>query len=188
MTYDVRNREVLATLRPQQVGYYLRRTGWNPERQMLESGADVLQVRVVGGDEKGGTIPLKAAPQIFAGAGELLVYAAASPVSPMPTHKSLPTQAEALREQARFGQTEQGSYVVNVLAPLPTNYDLFSANPVPEGPKPFSRRALRVLMGVLDVQECGALATRRGPGTARSSDTAQQAGDRAFWLLAWLRT
>lgn len=211
MTYNLRDPEVLKTLRPQQLSYYLTRMGWTRAPQsngkasfwtngsehavmvplkdfddysnriaellealrrfekrpsatifgeIVQSGSDVLSVRVIRSDEKDGTIPLNAAPKIFRGAGQLLTYAGASAVSALPVHDVLPAQAEELRRQARFGQTEHGSYVVNVFVPLPAQHQLFP-DTSPQGlqverfsragevVEPFSRRAMRVLMTVL---------------------------------------
>ncbi|MEW6435125.1 MAG: hypothetical protein AB1730_26795 [Myxococcota bacterium] len=124
---------------------------------LRHSAADFLRVRVSRRDESDGTIPLSKAPRIFDGSRDLVLYAAASTIEPRPTFRKedVPEAARLLLKEARFGQTERGSYVVNILAPLPTNFDLFAVRPnepVADRPdlEPFARRTLRTLMTALE--------------------------------------
>lgn len=81
--------------------------------------ANVITVRVIGADTVGGTIPINDGVLLISKAKELLYAAAMS----MYTKKrqftgTPPKDAKSYVDSLLLGQTEIGSYVVNVIAPL----------------------------------------------------------------------
>lgn len=82
--------------------------------------ANVITVRVIGEDTTGGTIPINDGVLLFSKAKDLLYSAALSMYSKRKQFSGQPPkEAKAYVDSLLLGQTEVGSYVVNVIAPLP---------------------------------------------------------------------
>jgi hypothetical protein len=80
---------------------------------------DQVRIRVIHADVAGGTIPLKDGVLLNQHARDLMAAAAMSTVSRRRHFTSKPSSvAKALIASLRLGQTEEGSYVVNIIAPL----------------------------------------------------------------------
>ena len=93
---------------------------------VIRLGANVITVRVMGADTVEGTIPIKDGVLLIEKAKELLYAAAQSLYSKRKQFSGpLPKDTKAYVDSLLLGQTEVGSYVVNVIAP--TNI----AQPVP---------------------------------------------------------
>lgn len=83
---------------------------------------DVVTVRVVHADTKGGTIPISDGVLLIAKAKELLSAAAQSIFSKRKHYTGkAPKEAKDYLETLLLGQTEIGSYVVNVIVPFLNN-------------------------------------------------------------------
>ena len=109
-------------------------------RSMAEVVADVIRmssnlitVRVIGADTVDGTIPINDGVLLFTKAKDLLHAAALSIYHKRKQFKGqLPKDAKAYVESLLLGQTEIGSYVVNIIAPLPPRQP---AQPTGVGPE-----------------------------------------------------
>lgn len=111
-------------------------------RSMTEVVADVIRmssnlitVRVIGADTADGTIPINDGVLLFSKAKELLNAAALSMYSKRKQFKGqLPKEAKAYVDSLLLGQTEIGSYVVNIIAPLPPRRPAQATGVGPEVP------------------------------------------------------
>ncbi|MDH6152622.1 MULTISPECIES: hypothetical protein [Paraburkholderia] len=83
---------------------------------------DQVRIRVIHTDVAAGTIPLKDGVLLNQHARDLMAAAAMSTGSKRRHFTSKPSPvAKAFLESLRLGQTEEGSYVVNIIAPLDKN-------------------------------------------------------------------
>lgn len=81
--------------------------------------SDLVSIRVVHSDVEGGTIPLEDGVRLFERARDLLASAALSTISKKRYfYGSRPYEASTFLSGIRLGQTEIGSYIVNVVIPL----------------------------------------------------------------------
>jgi len=114
---------------------------------------DIVRLRAIVQGRTDGTMPLADAAQIAQAARNLMLAAACSAVEPRrawPARK--PVQATAYLSELSLGQTERGSFVMTLLAPVPPSLsqqmDLgFGASADGE---PFNRRVTRRLATALD--------------------------------------
>lgn len=85
--------------------------------------ADVVRIRVIHYDVEGGTIPLKDGVQLNLHARDLMAAAAMSaPVKKRHFSGKRTPEANEFLDSLRLGQTEEGSYIINIIAPtLPTD-------------------------------------------------------------------
>lgn len=83
--------------------------------------SDTVSIRVVHNDVENGTIPLEDGVKLFEKAKDLLSSAALSTISKKRYFfGSRPSEASNFLSKIRLGQTEIGSYIVNVVVPLDT--------------------------------------------------------------------
>ncbi len=82
--------------------------------------ADVIKIRVIHDDVKGGSIPLNDGVLLFEKAEELLVSVVKSTYNKRKYFSSgkITEDISDFLENMRLGQTEHGSYVVNLIAPI----------------------------------------------------------------------
>jgi hypothetical protein len=135
---------------------------------LLLPPADVLRFREVSPDADRGTLPFDHAVRLIDGIQRLLRSVAHSVLVPQPYHPRLSrSEAEEFVNRCRLGQTERGSFVLNVACPL----ELPVALPGME-PEPFARRVTNLLMQSLEAlaramdtgQAEDLLDTTRNPG------------------------
>jgi hypothetical protein len=114
---------------------------------------DVLRFRVAGSVSALGNVPLDHAIKLIEGARELLWSSAFSVIRPEALHPQRTTkQVREFMESCRLGQTERGSFVAAILAPVPPelqpclNLDGGDFQP---GNEPFARRVTTRLMSSL---------------------------------------
>jgi len=121
--------------------------------------ADVIRLRLAAPGATLGVLPLEEGIQLIQGGRDLLLAAACSAHQPQP-HYPRQTFREALDFLAdcRLGQTERGSYVATLLAPVPPVIEpqpsLFAAvenQEVELANEPYSRRVTVLLMTALNV-------------------------------------
>lgn len=87
---------------------------------VVRMSSNLITVRVIGADTANGTIPINDGVLLFSKAKDLLYAAALSMYSKRKQFSGqLPKDAKAYVDSLLLGQTEIGSYVVNVIAPLP---------------------------------------------------------------------
>lgn len=122
-----------------------------PVQEVLEHlllpPADVLQFREVSPDAETGSLPFEHAVRLINGTRRLLLSAAHSVLVPQPYHPRLSrSEAEEFVNRCRLGQTERGSFALNVACPLEL---LLTLPGIPE--EPFARRVTNQLMDALHV-------------------------------------
>lgn len=139
------------------------------ERSQLEilqelgtASADIVRVRVNPSDAANGSIPLDNGVDLFQRAREMMLAAACAAVKPRmqyPTRK--PNKAIEYLSKVHVGQTERGSYVVNLLSRVAPNLEtgapsstknvttLFPTEPFDET-DPFERMVTKTLAGALE--------------------------------------
>ena len=134
-----------------------------PAREVLDHlllpPADVLGFREISPDAESGSLPFGHAVRMINGDRRLLLSAAHSVLVPQAYHPRLSrSEAEEFVNRCRLGQTERGSFVLNVACPL----ELHLALPGLEV-EPFARQVTTMLMRSLE-------ALARVADTARADD------------------
>lgn len=102
-----------------QLASYENRTEIQIFRDLVGSDRDVVRIRApeAAGD---GSVQIDAGVNIFAQGRELLLSAACSANEPRPAYRTGKNkEATAYMNRVRLGQTEQGSFIVTLLAPVP---------------------------------------------------------------------
>jgi hypothetical protein len=139
-------------------------------RDLVGADSDVVRVRVLS-TETDGSVALDAGVRIVAQAREMLLAAACAARSPQPVYRSYAnSEANDYMRRVRLGQTEHGSFVVTLLAPVPPLLELASS-PTPASTwaslddEPLERMVTRRLMGAL-------AASRHAAEMALSGDAA----------------
>jgi hypothetical protein len=116
---------------------------------------DVFRFRVAGSVALMGNLPLDEAIKLFAGARRLLASAAQSLLRPEPLQpQKIFKQAEAFLKTCRLGQTERGSFVATILAPVPPEIQPWlnlDGGEFLADEQPFPRRVTSQLMSSLGV-------------------------------------
>ena len=102
---------------------------------IVRMSSNLITVRVIGADTADGTIPINDGVLLFSKAKDLLYAAALSMYSKRKQFSGQPPKdAKGYVDALLLGQTEIGSYVVNVIAPLPPPRPAQSAGAGPEVP------------------------------------------------------
>jgi hypothetical protein len=126
---------------------------------LLLPPSDVLRFREVSPDAEAGNLPFDHAVRMINGTRRLLLSVAHSVLVPQPYHPRLSrSEAEEFVNRCRLGQTERGSFILNVACPLEPQLPL----PGMEA-EPFARQVTKLLMQSLEA-------------LARAADTAQADG------------
>jgi hypothetical protein len=118
-------------------------------RQMLASGFELLKVSSVGPSSKNGTVSLSDGVKLIANVRDLLIASASAVIEPRRSYARRRAElAEAFLRDARLGQTEHGSFVLTVLAPvMKVETDVL---PGFEPPLPFGSRVVETLLNATD--------------------------------------
>jgi len=88
-------------------------------RDLIGADRDVVRVRAFGGDDDG-SVMLDAGVKIVAQARDMLLAAACAAKAPQPLYRAgANREANDYMRRVKLGQTEQGSFVVTLLAPVP---------------------------------------------------------------------
>ena len=88
-------------------------------RELLGSDHDVVRVRAMGAEEDG-SVPLDQGVELVSQAREMLLAAACATRSPQPVYRAgANREAADYMKRVRLGQTEHGSFVVKLMAPVP---------------------------------------------------------------------
>lgn len=112
---------------------------------------EVLKIRAVGPCTERASIPLSGGDTLIETARGLVMYSACSEISPQKHYRRALKQARELADSYELGQTEPGSYVMNVL--LPVGVPALSEEGRVLDIDPLPRRVLRRIMrGVATVQ------------------------------------
>ncbi|MGL4553111.1 MAG: hypothetical protein ACRC33_18250 [Gemmataceae bacterium] len=122
-----------------------RRPATEVLEHLLLPPADLLRFREVSPDAEAGSLPFDHAAQMIGGLRRLLLSAAHSVLAPRPSHARLSrAEAEEFVGRCRLGQTERGSFVLNVACPLGPQLSLPGAEA-----EPFGRRVTSLLIHTL---------------------------------------
>jgi hypothetical protein len=113
---------------------------------LLLPPADVLRLREVAPGAETGSLPLEHAVRLLGGASKMIRSSALSVLLPQRYHPRLSrAEADELLNRCRFGQTERGSFVLNIACPL------YSTPALPGMESdPFARRVVLTLMDAVD--------------------------------------
>lgn len=88
-------------------------------RDVIGADRDIVRVRALGGDDDG-SVMLDAGVKIVALARDMLLAAACAVRSPQPLYRAgANREASDYMRRVKLGQTEHGSFVVTLLAPVP---------------------------------------------------------------------
>jgi hypothetical protein len=144
-------------------------------RDLVGADRDVVRVRVLG-TETDGSVALDAGVRIVAQAREMLLAAACAARSPQPVYRpNANKEASDYMRRVRLGQTEYGSFVVTLLAPVPPLLEpARGAGPgAANGPawaslddEPLERMVTRRLMEALEASRRAAEMALSGDGSA----------------------
>lgn len=131
-----------------------QRSIWTVLNDLANPPADTLRLRVLSPEAASGSLPLAEGLRLLRGGHDLLLAAAHS-VHQRQAYYPRQSVAEAVDfvRSCRIGQTERGSYVAAILAPVPPNLtpSLLDALDGEDGvaDEPFERRATLSLMEAL---------------------------------------
>jgi hypothetical protein len=141
-------------------------------RDLVGADRDVVRVRVLG-TENDGSVALDAGVRIVAQAREMLLAAACAARSPQPVYRPHANrEANDYMRRVKLGQTEHGSFVVTLLAPVPPLLEP-ARGAAASGPawaslddEPLERMVTRRLMEALEASRNAAEMALSGDGAA----------------------
>ena len=115
-------------------------------RDLVEAESDVIRIRAPATLDDG-SIRIATGVDIFLQAREMLLSAACAATTPRAAYRAGKVkEAVTYMDKVRLGQTEQGSFVVTLLAPVPANAAYIQGQLWPsEDKEPFERRVTQVL-------------------------------------------
>jgi hypothetical protein len=138
------------SLRVSQAVDALRRAEGRESREvafdLVNSGYDVVRVRIMSAQALEGVLPLDDAAGYVQSSRDMLLAAACSEVTPKlyyPARK--PVRANDFIRRVKFGQTERGSFVFSLLTPIAPRIDDTEATES----EPFERRVTRKLLAAV---------------------------------------
>jgi hypothetical protein len=137
-------------------------------RDLAGADRDVVRVRVLGA-EKDGSVALDAGVRIVAQAREMLLAAACAARSSHPVYRPHANrEASDYMRRVKLGQTEHGSFVVTLLAPVPPLLEPAhsSTNWASLDDEPLERMVTRRLMEALEASRHAAEMALSGDGAA----------------------
>ncbi len=126
-------------------------------KDITESAADIIRIRLQGPAYDDGSLPIEQAAQVVEQARELMLAAACSTVQPRQVYRTRkPAQAIEYMHKVRLGQTERGSYVLNIRSAVPPRFSEKLSSPgvsqsVIGSDEPFERRVTLMLSSALAI-------------------------------------
>jgi hypothetical protein len=127
-------------------------------RDIRAATVDTIRLSLRGSAMRDGRIPVEAGMRAYEGARNLFLAAACSALDKRSVHpKRKPDKAVRMLETARFGQTEVGSFVMTIEAPVPPSlqHTLLAVEPslhgldLQDGDPPLERRTSQLLADAL---------------------------------------
>src|SRR5205085_12125014 len=120
-------------------------------RDLIGADRDVIRVRAFGADDNG-SVPLDAGVKIVTQARDMLLAAACAVKSPQPLYRAgANKEAIEYMRRVKLGQTEHGSFVVTLLAPVPPFLEpQFDSTCASLEDEPMERMVTRRLMAALE--------------------------------------
>jgi hypothetical protein len=108
--------------------------------------SDVVRIRLAHYEFQDGTVPLNNGYNLIRYAREMMLSAACSTVSSKRHfEKKKPSEANEYLKKAKFGQTEQGSYILTIISPIPFGEAKDTSK------DPFEREVIKTLFNSLDL-------------------------------------
>lgn len=135
-------------------------------RDLISADRDVIRVRAPHADDDG-SVSIDAGVELVSQARDMLLAAACAAKDPRAAYRAGKVKdAATYMDRVRLGQTEQGSFIVTLLAPVPPALDITNqASFWPmEGEEPFERKVTRTLAKSLEAARHAAEAVVRGNG------------------------
>lgn len=127
--------------------------------ELATTTTDVVRVRVNPADSVNGSLPIDRGVDLFQRAREMMLAAACAAVEPRNQYQTRkPNKAIEYLSKVQLGQTERGSYAVNILSRVAPTLDsgtLFSTEPYEET-DPFERLVTRTLAKALEATRTAA--------------------------------
>lgn len=118
-------------------------------RDLATADKDVVRIRSPHAEDDGSVL-IEAGVDLVVHARDLVLSAACAAWSPQPTYRAGKVkQADDYMSRVRLGQTEQGSFVVTLLAPVPPSLEPIALWPT-EDVEPYERLVTRRLASGLD--------------------------------------
>jgi len=134
-------------------------------RDLVAADRDVIRVKSPEADDDG-SIPISAGVEMVLQARDMLQASACAAKEPRAAYRAGRVKdAAAYMDRVRMGQTEQGSFVVTLLAPVPPALDTAQGAFWPVIlDEPFERRVTRMLANGLSAAHAATEETVRGAG------------------------
>jgi hypothetical protein len=135
-------------------------------RDLVGADRDVVRVRAIGGEDDGSVV-LDAGVKLVAQSREMLLAAACSVRSPQPLYRAgANKEAIEYMRRVRLGQTEYGSFVVTLLAPVPPLLQPQFDPSWGSADEPMERMVTRRLMEALEASRTASEMALSGDATA----------------------
>ena len=150
------------------------RDGLTILRELSMADWDLVRVRLpeVSGD---GSIPIGMGVTLIEQSRNMLLAAACSALRPQPSFRAGGNkEAAAYLQKVRLGQTEQGSFVVNLLSPVSPGTDLQANMSYISRGEPFERRVTHKLVSGLRATRQAVDLAKKGPGIGVFEDRVKE--------------
>lgn len=136
-------------------------------RDLTGADHDVVRVRAIGADDDG-SVPLDAGVELVSQAREMLLAAACATRIPQSVYRTgANKEASDYMRRVRLGQTEHGSFVVTLMAPVPpTLQPLLDETWVSFDDEPLERQVTRRLVEALEASRNAVELTHSGDGAS----------------------
>ena len=136
-------------------------------RDLVGANHDVVRVRVIGADDNG-SVPLDAGVELVLQARDMLLAAACATKNPQPVYRAgANREASEYMKHVRLGQTEHGSFVVTLMAPVPLAFQpMLSETWASFEDDPMERQVTRRLVGALRASKKAVELAHSGDGTS----------------------
>lgn len=145
-------------------------------RDLIGADRDVIRVRAPHADDDG-SVSIDAGVELVSQARDMLLAAACAAKDPRASYRAGKVKdAATYMDRVRLGQTEQGSFIVTLLAPVPPALDITNQGtfwPM-EGEEPFDRKVTRTLAKSLEAARAAAEAVVRGNGMSAFQQAVRQ--------------
>lgn len=136
-------------------------------RDLVGADHDVVRVRAIGADDDGSVL-LDAGVELVSQAREMLLAAACATKIPQSVYRAgANREASEYMKRVRLGQTEHGSFVVTLMAPVPPTLQLMLDDTWASfEDEPMERQVTRRLVEALEASRTAVELTHSGDGTS----------------------
>ena len=93
---------------------------------LLLQPTDLIKIRIDSPDIIGGTIPIDEAVRLYEATSKIMKFVASATVEPRSVYRGgMFAEVREYLQELRVGETEQGSYIINVLSPIMHEHENF---------------------------------------------------------------